>query len=251
MQAMIVRRVSLCFVMLAAGLSAPFASGQTTPPANEPATGQANRVVPAQPAAQEELPKRLFGIIPNYRSAPSLQDAKPLSAGDKFKLAARDSFDPGNFLLAGAIAGIRQASDSVPSYGQGMAGYGRYYGSSFGDLTIGNFMTVGVFPSLLHQDPRYFRRGTGSTMSRIGYAMGQIFVTHGDNKKTEFNYSEIFGNASAVAISNAYTPDNRTASDAVGQLAIQLGLDMAGNIMKEFVPDLYHKFSGKHSGKHP
>ncbi len=246
MQSMIHRRVSLCsFLMLVASLSTPFAFGQTIDPSTAPATGQANRVVPAQPAAQEELPKRLFGVIPNYRSAPSLQNAKPLTTKDKFKLAARDSFDPGNFLLAGFMAGIGQASNSIPSYGQGMAGYGRYYGATFGNLTIGNFMTDGVFPSLLHQDPRYFRRGSGSTLSRLAYAMGQIFVTHGDNKKTEFNYSEILGNSTAVAISNAYIPDNRTAADAAGQLAVQLGLDMAGNIMKEFVPDLYRKLAGK------
>jgi hypothetical protein len=110
---------------------------------------------------------------------------------------------------------------------------------------IGNFMTEGVYPSLLHQDPRYFRRGAGSTWSRLGYAMGQIFVTHGDNRKTQFNYSEIGGNATAVAISNSYNPDNRTAADAVGKLGIQLGIDMAGNILKEFAPDLYRKLGSK------
>jgi hypothetical protein len=75
--------------------------------------------------------------------------------------------------------------------------------------------------------------------------MGQIFVTHGDNRKTQFNYSEIGGNATAVAISNSYNPDNRTAADAVGKLGIQLGIDMAGNILKEFAPDLYRKLGSK------
>lgn len=217
-------------------------SNQTSPPG-----GGANRVIPAPviPSAPEPLPKRIFGIIPNYRSNPSLSDSKPLTAGEKFKLAARDSFDPGTFLLAGAAAGIAQASNSSRSYGQGMAGYGRYYGSSYGDFMIGNFMTEGVYPSLLHQDPRYFRRGAGSPFSRLGYAMGQIFITHGDNRRTQFNISEIGGNATAVAISNAYNPDNRTASDAVAKLGTQLGIDMAGNILKEFGPDLSRKFSGK------
>jgi hypothetical protein len=75
--------------------------------------------------------------------------------------------------------------------------------------------------------------------------MGQIFVTHGDNRKTQLNYSEVVGNATAVAISNAYNPDNRTAAEAVGKLGIQLGVDMAGNILKEFTPDLYHKLGSK------
>jgi hypothetical protein len=196
------------------------------------------------------LPRRIFWIIPNYRSHASLKDSTPLTAGGKFKIAARDSFDPGTFLLSGAFAGVALASNSTPSYGHGMAGYGRYYGATYGDFMIGNMMTEGVFPSLLHQDPRYFRRGSGSTWSRLGYAMSQIFITHGDNRKTQFNFSELCGNATAVAISNAYNPDNRTASDAVGKLGIQLGIDMAGNIIKEFGPDLHRKFEKKPAQSH-
>lgn len=148
-------------------------------------------------------------------------------------------------MLAGIFAGINQATKAIPSYGQGAAGYGRYYGASYGDILIGNFMTEGVYPSLLHQDPRYFRRGTGSTWSRLRYAISQIFLTHGDNRKTEFNFSEIGGNATAVAISNAYNPDDRTAHDAVTKFGIQIGIDMAGNILKEFAPDLSRKLPGK------
>jgi hypothetical protein len=126
-----------------------------------------------------------------------------------------------------------------------MAGYGRYYGATYGDLMIGNFMTEAVYPSLLKQDPRYFRRGTGSACSRFAYAVGQIFITHGDNRRTQVNLSEIGGNATAVAISNAYNPDNRTAADAARKLGIQLGIDMLGNLLKEFAPDLSRKSRGK------
>jgi hypothetical protein len=219
-----------------------------SPAISQTPSGAANRAIPAQAATtNEELPKRLFGIIPNYRSHASLRDSKPLTSGQKFHIALRDSFDPGNFVLVGALAGIGQASNSSPSYGQGWAGYGRYYGSTFGDITIGNIMTTGVYPSLFHQDPRYFRRGSGSVWSRLTYAMGQVFVTHGDNKRTQFNFSELCGNATAVAISNAYDPDNRTASDGARQLGVQLGLDMAGNVLKEFGPDVFSKKKHAHS----
>ena len=149
---------------------------------NPPATGTASRslAVPVAAPPAEQLPRRIFGIIPNYRSQASLKDSKPLTVGQKFKLAARDSFDPGTFLLAGAFAGGALALNSA-SYGHGAAGYGRYYGATYGDLVIGNMMTEAVFPSLLHQDPRYFRKGTGSTCSRLRYAVSQIFLTHGDN----------------------------------------------------------------------
>ena len=106
-------------------------------------------------------------------------------------------------------------------------------------------MSGAVFPTLLHQDPRYFRRGTGG-WSRLGYATGQTFWTHRDSGGTQFNYSEIAGNSAAVAISNAYYADNRTASGAVSRLGMQLGVDMASNILKEFWPDLQRKFHRKH-----
>ena len=119
---------------------------------------------------------------------------------------------------------------------------GRYFGSSYGDLGIGDYMTEAVFPTLLYQDPRYFRRGNGSGRSRLAYAVGQIFWTHRDSGGTQFNYSEIVGNSAAVAISNAYYADNRTAGKSVSKLGFQIGIDMCGNILKEFWPDLQRKF---------
>jgi hypothetical protein len=145
------------------------------------------------------------------------------------------------------FGGLGQLTNSNRSFGQGGAGFGRYFGASYGDFVIGDYMTEGVFPTLLHQDPRYFRRGTGSGWSRLGYAAGQIFLTHRDSGGIQFNYSEIIGNSTAVAISNAYYADNRTASDAVSRLGTQLGVDMAANILKEFWPDLERKIRRKHN----
>ena len=79
-------------------------------------------------------------------------------------------------------------------------------------------MTEGVFPPLLHQDPRCFRCGTGSAWTRFGYAVGQMFWTHRDSGDSQFNYSEIVGNSAAVAVSNAFYTDNRTAGNAVSKL---------------------------------
>jgi hypothetical protein len=212
----------------------------------------ANVVPQSPPPATNAVPqnRRILWIIPNYRTSPTLANYKPLTTEGKFKLAAKDAFDPGTFILAGGIAGIAQARNDQPSFGQGAAGYGRYFGTAYGDLAIGDFMTGAIYPSLLRQDPRYFRRGTGSTLSRLGYAMGQIFWTHTDSGGTQFNYSEVFGNATAVAISNAYYPDNRDASSNAVRLGVQLGLDMAGNILKEFWPDTSRKSGGNKKSHH-
>ncbi len=201
---------------------------------------------PGSDPSQKPESKRILGIVPNYRTAPSLVNYEPLTSGEKFKIASEDAFDRGTIALAAFFAGESQLTNANRSFGQGGAGYGKYFGASYADFAIGDYMTEGVFPTLLHQDPRYFRRGTGSKWSRMGYAMGQIFWTHRDSGGTQFNYSEIAGNAAAVAISNAYYVDNRTAGDAVSKLGMQLGVDMAANVLKEFWPDLQRKFRRKH-----
>ena len=190
--------------------------------------------------------KRILGIVPNYRTSPSLQSYEPLTPGEKFKIATEDSFDRGTVALAALFGGQGQLTNSNRSFGQGAAGFGRYFGASYGDFIIGDYMTEAVFPTLFHQDPRYFRRGTGSRWSRLGYAIGQIFWTHRDSGGMQFNYSELIGNSTGVAISTAYYVNNRTASDATSRLGMQLGVDMAANILKEFWPDLERKFRRKH-----
>ena len=193
----------------------------------------------------EQQSSHILGFIPNYRTFPSLQNYKPLTVEQKFKIASEDSLDRGTFGLAGLFGGLNQLTDSNKSFGQGVAGFGRYFGASYGDLLIGNYMTEAVYPSILHQDPRYFRRGSGSGFSRFGYAISQIFWTHRDSGGTQFNYSEWVGNSTAVAISNAYYRDQRSAGNAVSKLAMQVGVDAVGNVLKEFWPELQRKFRKK------
>jgi hypothetical protein len=189
--------------------------------------------------------KRVLGLIPNYRTSPSLQNYHPLTVNEKFKLASEDAFDRGTVGLALIIGAGSQWTNSNRAFGQGGAGFGRYFGSAYGDLVIGDYMTEAVFPAFLREDPRYFRRGTGGKWSRLGYAMGQIFWTHTDSGGTQFNYSEIAGNSAAVAISQAYYKDNRTTADAASKLGMQVGVDMASNILKEFWPEIQRKLQHK------
>jgi hypothetical protein len=212
-------------------------------PAPEPPI-QPGTLAKSDPAETE--PKRILGIVPNYRTSPSLTNYEPLSAKEKFVIASQDSFDRGTVILAAAFAGEAQLTNANRAFGQGAAGYGRYFGASYGDFVIGNYMTEAIYPTILHQDPRYFRRGTGSTRSRLFYAIGQTFWTHSDSGRMQFNYSEVLGNSTAVAISSAYYQDNRDVGDAVTKLGTQIGVDMAANILKEFSSDLNRKFFRRH-----
>ncbi len=146
-------------------------------------------------------------------------------------------------VLAALFAAEGQLTASSPSFGEGAGAYPRYYAAALTDFVVGDFMTEAIFPVMFHQDPRYFRRGTGRGFARLGYAVGQIFWTHTDRGGTQFNVSEIGGNAAAVAIGNAYYPDNRTVSANVSKVAVQIGVDVVSNILKEFAPDLERMFS--------
>ncbi len=160
--------------------------------------------------------------------------------------ATLDSFDRGTVALGvlfGAEAGL---TDCNRSLGQGVGGYTHCFATSYADYVIGDYMTEAVFPTILHQDPRYFRRGTGGGWSRPGYAVGQIFWTYNDSWRGQFNSSEIAGNSTAVAFSIAYYPENRDVAGGVSKPGGQPGVDMASNILKEFCPDLERKFSRKH-----
>ncbi len=188
-------------------------------------------IVPAAFCQQDNPPdsqnKRIFWIVPNFRTSPQLKDYKPLTPAEKFKIAQQDSFDRGTVALAALFAGEAQVTNANRSFGQGVQGYAHYFGTAYADFVIGNYMTEGIFPTILHQDPRYFRRGRGSGFSRLAYSAGQIFFTHGDSGRTQFNFSEIGGNATAVAISMAYYPDNRDVASGISKLGTQLAVDMA------------------------
>lgn len=203
------------------------------------------RELPQEDHKPEPESKRVWWIIPNYRTSPSLRDYMALTPREKFKIATSDSIDRGTLILAAAFAEQARLADSMPSFGNGTRGYARYLATSYADFVIGNVMTEAIYPTILHQDPRYFRRGSGGGWSRFGYAVGQIIRTHADSGNTKFNFSEIVGNSTAVAISIAYYPDNRDGQSAATKLANQIGVDMVSNILKEFWPDLHRKFARK------
>jgi hypothetical protein len=218
-------------VLLATG----FALAQSTEPAATPP--------PLQPGQTEPPPpdKRIFGVLPNYRTANAMAVYMPITVKQKFTIGVKDSFDYPLLGLAAVIAAEGQLSNAHPEFGQGWAGYGRRVGTSYADQAIGNMMTESIFPSILREDPRYFRRGYGSVRSRAFYAATRVFVTRTDAGGTRFNFSELLGNATGTAISNLYYPDSRDVGDNVEKLGEQIGIDAVSQVLKEFWPDVKHK----------
>jgi len=155
---------------------------------------------------------------------------------------AKTMSDPITISFIGVIALLGQARDSNPSYGQGLSGYAKRHGTFYADTGIGTLMKTSVFPTLLHQDPRYFQLGSGGVWHRTKYSVSRIFVTRADNGERQFNYSEIAGNAVAAGISNTYHPRNqRTLSDTLSVWGTNIMLNAVCNVAKEFWPDLRQK----------
>lgn len=203
----------------------------------EPATAP----VPSQIPPKND---RLFFVLPNYLTVENRDEVKPLEVRTKFKLTAKTMTDPVTVSFIGAIALMGQARNSDPSYGQGLKGYAKRYGTFYADTGIGTLMTTSVFPTLLHQDPRYFQLGTGGIWRRTMYSVSRIFVTRSDSGNLQFNSSEIVGNAAAAGISNTYHPQNqRTLGNTLSVWGTDVLLNAVCNVAKEFWPDIRHKLA--------
>jgi hypothetical protein len=192
---------------------------------------------------------RLFYTLPNFLTLENADNVPPLTAGEKFKLITRSSFDPAQFAWYGVVSAVGQAENSEPAYGQGWGAYGKRYATSMADGVIEGYMVSGLFPSVLKQDPRYFVLGKGGFWHRTEYALSRLIITRSDSGNAVFNASEIFGSASAAAISTyGYHPANdKTLGNAASVWGTQVGYDGLAYFVKEFWPDIRRKIRRKRS----
>jgi len=233
-----------CYALWA-GSVAGIAQESTLPDAPTPQARPPQSDAPAHSKGRY-ADRHILWVLPNYRADESKSEFRPLTPGQKFRLVLDDSFDPSSFLVAGFFGGISMARDEYRPFGQGAKGFAKYYGGAFADQAIGNFMTEGLMPSVLHQDPRYFNKGSGGFWKRTGYAISREVVTRNDDGRNVLNASEIVGNGIAAGISNIYYPaEDRTASKTLDKWGQQIYVDIAFNVVKEFWPDVRHKLFGK------
>jgi len=219
----------------------PAAVTPVTPAA--PGLQKGQMAVPGQPGVVED--KHAFGVLPNYRTAEASVAYTPISTKLKFKIATDDTIDGPSFALAALFSGLSQIDDDEPSFHYGVKGYAHRYITGLADQDIGNYMTEAIMPSLLHQDPRYFRKGTGSVKSRIGWAVRASVVARQDSGRWNFNYSEWVGNGITASVGNAYYPDDRGFSPTMQRMFTQIGTDTLSQVLKEFWPDVKRKFFHK------
>ena len=199
----------------------------------------------AQVQISEQVKQRAFGFVPNFYVS-YVADAVPLSPKLKFRLAWKSASDPVTLAGVGFLAGIDQAANRWGAYGQGVQGYAKRYGTTYADVFGATFLGGAILPSLLKQDPRYFYKGTGSTRSRILYAISSSVICKGDNGRWQANYSNVLGSFGAAGIANLYYPeaDRRGFGLVVSTALIRLGETSLAAILQEFV---FPRFSAHHS----
>lgn len=201
----------------------------------------------AEEQIKAEEKQRVLGIVPNFYAS-YIPNAAPLTPKQKFQLAGRLMIDPFTLVVVAGTAGLEQAQNHYFQYGQGAQGYAKRFGANYADTAIGTFIGNALLPSVMKQDPRYFYKGTGSTGSRIAYAISMSVIRKGDNGRWQPNYSGILGSLAAGGISNLYYPSNDRDSAAItfDNTAIGIGASAVGNLFQEFVvrkftPKLPHR----------
>jgi hypothetical protein len=230
---------------------APPAGPSTTsvPDAPTPATGTDSKPG-TKPLSQEdraaeqvrqEEHQRILGVVPNFNTSYS-QDAPPLTRKQKFSLAFKSAIDFGTIGVAAVDAGYSQLTNAFPEYRQGVEGYSKYLGASYADTFDGTMLGNFLFPVILKQDPRFFRKGTGTFTARLLYAVGTTFWCRNDNGSRGPNWSNVLGNLAAGGISNLYYP----ASDRGLSLTLERGFVVTaegaiGGVFEEFWPDIAKK----------
>jgi Carboxypeptidase regulatory-like domain len=199
----------------------------------------------AQEQIKQEEQQRVLGVLPNFYVT-YLPNPAPLNAHQKFQLALKSTIDPVTFGVVAAIAGIEQEDGQFSGFGTGAEGYAKRYGASYADVAVGTFLGSAVLPSVFKQDPRFLYKADGSSRSRVLYALAAAVICKGDNGRWQPNYSNIFGNIGAGAISNVYYPpqDRNGVALTFESAAIGIGATAAANLLQEFVvPKLTFKSS--------
>jgi hypothetical protein len=207
-------------------------------------------LAPEQPPVPDlpDPPKRMFGMIPDFQNTndvPANRD--PLTIPEKYILSLHQALDVSAHIGNAFQAALQQAANGQPHYGEGGNAYGKRFAASEGDQISGSLLIYGVLPSLLHEDPRYFRQGRGSMLARVWYAVNRTFVTRRDDGSSGFNNSEILGQLISCGISTTYYPQqDRSVSRVFSNWGVNLGGNSAYNVLSEYYSDMKRVLFQRH-----
>jgi hypothetical protein len=186
-----------------------------------------------------QQPKRILGIMPNFRAVSAGAARTPPTPKQAFVIATRNSFDYSSFIFVGITSLMAEGSDAHQQLGKGLDGYGRYYWRGFVDKTDGNYLAIFALPTVFHQDERYYAMGQGSFFKRAIYSATRVLITPNYHEHNTLNISELLGKGMAQGISLAYYPSgSRTGGAIASKYGFAIGRDALTNVFREFWPDI-------------
>lgn len=199
------------------------------------------------PSGERVQSKGGFGLMPNFVTVSADMRLPAQSVKDKFKMATEASFGYSAIAISSVVALESWGRNSVPEFGTDGVGYGRYLWHEALDRTQENYLVLFIVPTITHEDTRYYTLGRGGFLKRTGYSLSRIVVTRSDAGNETFNFSEVVGTGASAALSNAYYPGSqRTVSQTGQNWALDLGVDAATFMFREFWPDIRHSLSPHH-----
>ena len=200
------------------------------------------RCTPQSPCAAGEQPKRILGIMPNYRSVSAGSHPPPPTLKQNFMVATHQAFDYSSFFFLGITSGIAEAQDAHPSldnYNGGNAVFYAYVWRGFLDKTDGNYLAAFVLPTILHEDTRYYAIGSGSKWKRLGYSASRVAIARTYGGRTTPNFAGLGGKVAAQAISpNYYPPGSSPFGVLATKFAYSCARDIGFTVFREFYPDI-------------
>ncbi|HEY1805411.1 MAG TPA: hypothetical protein VGG45_13130 [Terracidiphilus sp.] len=192
-------------------------------------------------------PKRILGIMPNYRAVSAGVIPPPPTPREAFMVATRNSFDYSSFVFVGVTSLLAEGTDAHTQLGKGVGGYWAYYWRGYLDKTDGNYWVDWAMPTVFHQDERYYAMGEGNVFKRGIYAATRVLITPDYHGKNSFNGSEILGRGISQAISLSYYPSQtRTVGGFTEKYAYAIGRDALTNVFREVWPDINEHLFHRH-----
>jgi len=240
-------------------------SAASSTPQSTKASSQSGKSEEEKAIERKEQSRRVLGVVPDF-GVTNRQNASPLTPHEKFHLFVKYTFDPVTIGVVGVQAALSQSQNEFPAYGQGAQGYGKRFGASMADNVSASFWTGFAYPTLLKEDPRYFRLGEGGFGHRFLYGLKQQVVCHTDDGGRSFNFSNVLGSLTTGAVSNIYYPgntlirtipatstspaipvyeDDRGVVLTLSRTAVALGYGAIGGLFDEFWPDVHDRLFRK------
>jgi hypothetical protein len=170
-----------------------------------------------------------------------------LTAANKMVFWLHEEIQPTSPLPALVSAEYGNLTNADPKYGTNADDFGQRFGAALARQASMRFFSDSLIPAFTHEDPRYYRKASGSYGGRVWHATERMFITQSDDGHRVFDVSDLLGRLLGSGLTLAYYPHRSTNS---GVVLRTWGTAVAGgvgdNLLLEFWPDIVAAYRHRH-----